>query len=190
MAALLLLIMALWERNGEESEQWLRLDNQLEAALAAYDEPLSKSGPGLIGKADAATNQAVAASGQGLEKASGEEAASTEISPPASSTGDASSSGAVGAASTTTDNSQPERAAQSAPAEPLVDAEGRLNLNKAQAEDLIALPGIGPAKAQAIVDDRKRNGPFRSVEDIIRVKGIGSKMLEKIKNSIVVYPGL
>lgn len=48
------------------------------------------------------------------------------------------------------------------------------------------MPGVGPAKAKAIVDDRERNGPFASVEDVERVKGIGPKLLEKWKNLVVV----
>lgn len=50
-----------------------------------------------------------------------------------------------------------------------------VNINTATKEELDALPGIGPAKAQAIVDHRKQNRPFKSVDDLKNVKGIGAK---------------
>ena len=62
----------------------------------------------------------------------------------------------------------------------------KVNINKATVEELKALPGIGQAKAEAIVKDREANGPFKSPEDITRVSGIGPKMLEKIKDEIAV----
>ncbi|QAY68414.1 helix-hairpin-helix domain-containing protein [Paenibacillus protaetiae] len=65
---------------------------------------------------------------------------------------------------------------------------GKLDINKATAEQLDALKGIGPSKAQAIVADRETNGPFRSVDDLLRVKGIGEKLLADIKDSIVAGP--
>ena len=61
-----------------------------------------------------------------------------------------------------------------------------LNLNTATKEELIALPGIGPAKAQAILDYRKANGAFKSVEELKDVKGIGAKRYEKIKSDLTV----
>ncbi|GAA6184294.1 MULTISPECIES: ComEA family DNA-binding protein [Alteromonadaceae] len=61
-----------------------------------------------------------------------------------------------------------------------------INLNTATADDLEALPGIGSKKAQDIVAYRKANGSFKRVEDITNVKGIGNRMLEKLKTSISV----
>jgi competence protein ComEA len=63
---------------------------------------------------------------------------------------------------------------------------GLLNLNTASAQELEALPAIGPVTAQAIVDYRAANGPFRSVEEITKVKGIGTATLEKLKPLITV----
>ena len=56
-----------------------------------------------------------------------------------------------------------------------------VNINTASAKELDALPGIGEVLAQRIIDYRNANGPFQSVYDLIKVKGIGEKTLEKIK---------
>ncbi|WP_141506104.1 ComEA family DNA-binding protein [Paenibacillus luteus] len=67
-------------------------------------------------------------------------------------------------------------------------ADGKLDINRATVSELDELKGIGPAKAQAIIDDRNNNGKFASVEDLQRVKGIGEKLLQGIKDSIVARP--
>lgn len=63
---------------------------------------------------------------------------------------------------------------------------GVVNLNTATKEELIALQGIGPAKAQAILDYRAAHGPFKSVEQLKDVKGIGAKNFEKLKPELSV----
>ena len=62
----------------------------------------------------------------------------------------------------------------------------RLDVNRATADELQRLPGIGPVLAQAVLDDRATRGPFRSVEDLKRVKGIGTKRLERLRPLVVV----
>lgn len=61
-----------------------------------------------------------------------------------------------------------------------------VNINSAGLDELDALPGIGPSTAQSIIDDRTQNGPFASVEDIMRVSGIGEKKFEKLSSLICV----
>ncbi|MDP4097028.1 helix-hairpin-helix domain-containing protein [Paenibacillus sp. P96] len=61
-------------------------------------------------------------------------------------------------------------------------AEGQMvNINSASAAELMELPGIGEKKAQAIVEYRNAHGPFKQPEDLEQVKGIGPKMLLKMK---------
>ena len=61
-----------------------------------------------------------------------------------------------------------------------------INLNTATKEELVALPGIGPAKAQAILDYRSSHGQFKSIEEVKDVKGIGAKRFEKLKGELTV----
>lgn len=61
-----------------------------------------------------------------------------------------------------------------------------LNINTADKEQLVALPGIGPKAAEAILAYRKDNGNFKSVEELTKVKGIGDKTLEKIRPYLLV----
>lgn len=64
--------------------------------------------------------------------------------------------------------------------------DGRVNLNSATLEELDTLPRIGPAMAQRIVEWRTANGRFTSVEDLLAVPGIGDKMLETLRELVVV----
>lgn len=56
-----------------------------------------------------------------------------------------------------------------------------VNLNTATVEQLLTLPGIGPSKAQAIVETRQKIGGFKKLEDLLRVKGIGRKTFKKLE---------
>jgi competence protein ComEA len=71
-------------------------------------------------------------------------------------------------------------------ATPLADA--ALNLNTATKDELVALSGIGPAKAQAILDYRVQHGGFKSVDELKDVKGIGARRFEKLKPELTVAP--
>ena len=63
---------------------------------------------------------------------------------------------------------------------------GKINLNKATAAELSQLKGIGMKYAERIVEFRDKNGPFKQVEDLLKVQGIGPKILEKNKDRITV----
>jgi competence protein ComEA len=63
---------------------------------------------------------------------------------------------------------------------------GPIDINTATVDELDSLPGIGPSIAQAIIDERERNGPFRSVDDLERVRGIGPSKLDQIRDLVTV----
>jgi competence protein ComEA len=64
-------------------------------------------------------------------------------------------------------------------------ADERVDLNHATAAELAGLPGIGEAKARAIVSHRETT-PFKSVDDLVQVKGIGERMLEQLRDKVTV----
>jgi competence protein ComEA len=63
---------------------------------------------------------------------------------------------------------------------------GPIDLNRATAEQFEQLPGVGPATATAIIDDRRRNGPFATVDDLDRVPGIGPAKLAALRDLVSV----
>ena len=65
-------------------------------------------------------------------------------------------------------------------------AQGLIDLNTATDEELATLPGIGPARAQAIVDHREQHGPFASAEAITEVHGIGQGIYQQVRELVTV----
>lgn len=63
-----------------------------------------------------------------------------------------------------------------------------VDLNAATLDDLTGLPGIGAAKAQAILDYRQAHGPFSRIEDIMKVKGIGEGIFQQLESYVTVNP--
>jgi competence protein ComEA len=62
----------------------------------------------------------------------------------------------------------------------------KININRAEAWLLEALPGIGPTKAKAIIEYRQKNGFFRNVDELTKVNGISAALLEQIKPLVTV----
>lgn len=61
-----------------------------------------------------------------------------------------------------------------------------VNINTAGVSELCTLPGIGDVKAQAIIAFRQENGPFATIDDLVKVKGIGPKTLDKIRHRLAI----
>ncbi|MBW3077642.1 helix-hairpin-helix domain-containing protein [Bifidobacterium sp. 81T8] len=81
---------------------------------------------------------------------------------------------------TSTDSSAAE------PAQPVPTDDGRIDLNTATSEELQTVKGIGPVTAERILAHRKAIGRFTSVDQLLDVKGIGTKTLAKIRDEVAV----
>ena len=64
--------------------------------------------------------------------------------------------------------------------------EALVNINKASAEELQMVKGVGPMIAERIIHYREEFGPFKNIEELAEVKGIGSAKLDKIKAQVIV----
>ena len=64
--------------------------------------------------------------------------------------------------------------------------DGKVNINRASSEELQTLTGIGPSKAEAIIAYRDEKGPFKDLEGLLEVSGIGQKSFEKLKDEITI----
>lgn len=62
----------------------------------------------------------------------------------------------------------------------------QVNINTADKSELETLPGIGSAKAEAILNYRRSNGPFQSVDQLLEVDGIGEKLLDQLRAYVTV----
>jgi competence ComEA-like helix-hairpin-helix protein len=79
----------------------------------------------------------------------------------------------------------PEPIVVKAPIEPTpTKPDARIDINTATLDELVALPGIGPVLAQAVVEYRAKHGPFETPDDITHVKGIGLALAARLKDKI------
>lgn len=69
-----------------------------------------------------------------------------------------------------------------------IDGRAMINVNRADAETLTLVDGIGEVLAGRIVDYRRENGPFQTLDDLLKIKGIGKATLERIRQRIVCIP--
>jgi len=68
----------------------------------------------------------------------------------------------------------------------LAVAVDKVNINTADKEALSSLSGVGPVTAGRIIEYREKNGPFKNIDEITKIKGIGEKTFQKIKDLITV----
>ncbi len=80
----------------------------------------------------------------------------------------------------------PGHAASAAKAKVQASRDNPVDINKATVESLTTVPGIGKVTAERIVKWRETNGPFRRVEDLMKVKGIGDKTFDRLRPYIKV----
>lgn len=64
----------------------------------------------------------------------------------------------------------------------------QIDINKATASQLETLPGIGKVLAQRIMDYRQENGPFKKIDDLCLIKGIGSRLFQNIQDRLTINP--
>jgi len=192
-AAGLLLLAAglLWGAFGHEKPDWTPVNDRLAGALAdgdgadgaAPDAGGSQAGTGGAlagaGGGQAGTGGALAGAGGGQAGTGGGRPGAEPEAAPALVQPDASGDGEAPAASPGPAGFDINRATSVSPSSP-----AGFDINRATEAEWDELPGIGPAKARAIVEDRERNGPFRSIDDLARVKGIGPKLLERLREAI------
>ena len=84
------------------------------------------------------------------------------------------------------DNETPNIAAGDATEKNIKDGEELVNINTAVKQELMALPKIGPLTAERIIRFRDDFGPFQSIDDLAKIKGIGPKTLERLKTRIII----
>lgn len=80
----------------------------------------------------------------------------------------------------------PQAAAARAGVKPAIAT--TVNINTASATDLVKLPGIGAKTAERIVEYRQKNGPFKKVEELMNVRGVGEKNFLKLRSQLSVAP--
>ncbi|MBU2608645.1 MAG: ComEA family DNA-binding protein [Chloroflexi bacterium] len=90
------------------------------------------------------------------------------------------------AAGGTTDNADLSQVSLYFPTPDESDTSQKIDINRAEPWLLMALPGIGEARAQDIVEYRRQNGPFRQINELVKVEGIGGATYERIKHLITV----
>ena len=92
--------------------------------------------------------------------------------------------GVLGLAHPAAAAAQQKSGSRSSSAKPAVTTP--ININTATASELTVLPGIGAKTAERIVEYRQKNGPFKKVEELMNVRGVGEKNFLKLKSQIAV----
>lgn len=175
VTAVVLLAAAFMEPKRSDTGNWAPLNEAVEeaiSALEASDEGTGERQANIVKSTSGADDKS--------DRVGNSDAPTQEPAQPAKE--------AVLEADTAGAEAIPSDAAIDPEAESEADETGKLDINRATAAELDALKGIGPAKAQAIIEDRDKNGKYASVDDLLRVKGIGEKLLQAMQDGIVARP--
>lgn len=175
VAAAVLLCTALYRPEGNSPPGWVPVNEQVERALGSQEQGKA------LGEGQAASVGAVVGEKKESDEASSADGVST------SKGADAGAEVAAKSAANST-VSAPDAASADNATPPPPDTEGKVDINHATVEQLDTLPGIGASKAKAIAADREQNGLYHNADDLLRVKGIGPKLLAKLKSFIVLQP--
>jgi len=183
LAGAYFLLGSAYGREGAPAEAaWRDANAEIAAWLEAQADGVAADSGAVAADSDAgASTRGAAAEGAIAVPADGGAAAPPPSALP-SATPSAPPTASPPASSSGSPAPSPSRAAEASPSE--AAPSGLVDVNSATAEQLDALPGIGPAKAAAIVAYRETEGPFRSKEDLLNVKGIGPSILAKIESAI------
>ncbi|WP_025698528.1 ComEA family DNA-binding protein [Paenibacillus durus] len=173
---------------------WETLNVQMAKAVESGQTAAAGGSPAQDRRNEAAREpdkitEAAEAEGSSIRKSGGSEAAVSRETAKAAAGPDGDGAGNAAAdeskqsgSPVTKDSFKDQAGASRAPAAGAPPPEeGKVNVNTAGISELTALPGIGEKKAQAILDYRNLHGAFRSASDLGKVKGIGPKMLEKLR---------
>lgn len=185
-----LMFLALGPGRPSGIEGWTPLNESVEAAIAGRTQLSAKAET----KSARTEEKAEAAAGKDGKEASGlrdtdqpDAAVKPGTTKPPGSTG-GSAAGSLsgnGAVSNAGDPIAAGGTGNGAKSEPgPLGLSGLISINTAGTVELQEIPGIGEKKAKAIVDYRNEHGPFKSVDELTNVKGIGEKMLEKMRPHI------
>jgi len=185
-------------REPELASGFYRMDGQLEAALPAESNAAASAAESKPAEAKAAKEPAAksaaaesAASPAGSAQPQQTDAATAAAASATAEQAAPAATRAPSAAPTPAASAVPTGAGRPSGAEARASAEsgqagGLIDLNAASLEELMKLPRIGEAKAQAIIAYREQHGGFRTAYEITEVKGIGQKTYESFKDRITV----
>lgn len=158
------------------AEQQKGVGEGLAAAGSAEPGPRARGASGSGGSAAVQPSGEAASAGTAAGNAAAAEGGTGKAGVNAAAEDGTSADAGTSAAVQPSETSASQKSASS--------ASGTVNVNTAGIAELTGLPGIGEKKAQAIIDYRNEHGLFRSISDLEKVKGIGPKLLEKMKPSV------
>jgi len=164
-----------WKQAEREASQWRIVNDEMQELL--HLQSGTPPSPGKPGDAAGAAKQAAGTTAPGTKAQPDNGAVAPAPSPTQPSAGNPP---------VPEQDRQAGAAEQPASPQP---SKSKVNLNTATLQQLDELPGIGESKAKAIIAHREKlGGKFRSVDQLLDVKGIGEKMLEKMRPLITVEP--